>query len=178
MALLSTSGPVKAQQSAQGGQQGPEGVSFLHRKYLCLRALSAVVIPVLGFALADSALVVVNDAFLITGPEIFIADRRSYGRVCLISGVSAPAASKRRARFARITTRKITFCDWELADTGIYENEVAPISGAGIRQRGGTSAMAIHMMVMMLISVRLTGHTASLHFSRHRSTGAEQNYER
>ena len=174
MALLSTSGPVKAQESAQGGQQGPERVSFRHRKYLGLRALSAVVMPVLGFAHADAALVVVNDAFLIAGPESSIGDRGSYGRVCLISGVSSPAASKRRSRVAQRTTREITLRNREFADSGIYENDIAPISGASIRQRRGASAVAIHMMVMMLVSVRLTGHIVSLHFGRHRSTGAEQ----
>ena len=133
---------------------------------------------VLGFALADATLVIVNDAFLIAGPESSIGDRGSYGRVCLISGVSTPAASKRRSRVAQMTTREITLRNREFADSGIYENDIAPISGASIRQRCGASAVAIHMMVMMLVSVRLTGHIVSLHFGRHRSTGAEQKYER
>src|SRR5262249_9407727 len=130
--------------------------------------------PLFGFALADTALIVANDAFLIAGPESFVGDLGSYGRVCLISGVYTPAASKRRSRVAQMTTSEITLRNREFADSGIYENDIAPISGASIHQRCGASAMAIHMMVMMLISLRLTGHTASLHFGRHGSTGAEQ----
>jgi hypothetical protein len=75
-----------------------------------------------------------------------------------------------------MTTREITLRNREFADSGIYENDIAPISGASIRQWCGASAVATHM-VMMLISVRLTGNSASLDLSRHRRTGAEQKYE-
>jgi hypothetical protein len=129
--------------------------------------------PVLGFARADAALVIVNDAFLIAGPESFIGDRGSYGRVCVISGVSAPTASKRRSRVAGITTRKITSRNREFADSGICENDIAPISGASIRQRCGASAVATHM-VMMLISVRLTGNSTGLDLCRQPGAGTKQ----
>jgi hypothetical protein len=103
----------------------------------------------------------------------FIRDRRSYGSVFLIFGVSTAAAFKRRAWITGITTREITVRDGEFADSRIYENDVAPISGASIRQRCGPSAMAIRMM-MMLILVRLTWNSASLDLPCQPGAGTKQ----